>query len=638
MAKNVQGVLFLRNNNPYASREVALTSIQNHKGDVGDGEFILARYNATENNATVVKTLVGVKYGTGNTTADTLTIIDVEGASADVQELREQMVATFGTGVTTANTATAQLAALSGNAQSTSAETSVAGAKAYANDLIGTLDGGVTADTGYFVKSVSEVDGKISGTTEALPSVTDAAVAKKFVTKVSETNGEIAVSRGEITSSAKTIVLNDNTDGGIDFDVNIDNSTIVKDANTGVISVASAALTQYSGDNVTIQVSAVDANNNKTISSLLTIEKVTASVPETVAHRFQLAGSDHVKIGEYIDIPKDSALVNFYLGHVDDELTDADPTTHESPTSAVTDGTGDTALVWIMQLSNGNYKLTAVNVESFLEESEFASGVTADSQTHIVHGVVDPTSEKDGQATPVDFLTVGADGFKVSGIKDEIDRKINALDATGGTQTIATDKHVAVEVVEANGLITAVTVTEDDIASADDVEKLSAKTITDIDSANGSITVTPANAADGTKEIDLATDASKIEMSGFTVSGTSALNGISNDDSIAEAFDEVNKVITENEKTVAAALTDLNDRVDTISGDVETIEEKYVSGVTVNGSAVTVSDHVAPISISSATGATTGETNAAITVDTNANGAITLGLNYIDCGTYDDEP
>lgn len=99
-------------------------------------------------------------------------------------------------------------------------------------------------------------------------------------------------------------------------------------------------------------------------------------------------------------------------------------------------------------------------------EAEFASGVTATD--HIVHGVVDSTSEKDSQNNA--FLTVGADGFKVAGIKDEIAAEITTeiakLDATAGTQTVAADKHVAVEVVEADGKVTAVTVTESDIASA----------------------------------------------------------------------------------------------------------------------------------------------------------------------------
>ena len=44
-------------------------------------------------------------------------------------------------------------------------------------------------------------------------------------------------------------------------------------------------------------------------------------------------------------------------------------------------------------------------MSAFLSENEFNSGVTVTN--HIVHGVVDSTSEKDSQETQVDFLTVG---------------------------------------------------------------------------------------------------------------------------------------------------------------------------------------------------------------------------------------
>jgi hypothetical protein len=252
-------------------------------------------------------------------------------------------------------------------------------------------------------------------------------------------------------------------------------------------------------------------------------------------------------------------------------------------------------------------------------EAEFASGVTFSNG--VAHGVVDPTSES--------FLTVGADGFKISGVSGLVTNAIEALDAdVSGNST-----HVTVGVEEVNGVITAVTVSEDNIANADDLEELSGKTITDIDSANGSITVTPANAADGTQEIDLATDASKIKMSGFT--STDVLSGITPASSITEAFEEVDRVITENEQTTASALTDLNTRLETVSGDVETLSAKTITSVTVNNNAVTVANGVAPISITAATSAATATSTEAIVVNTDANGNITLGIANIDCGYYD---
>ena len=628
---NVQNVKFLRNQDVNITRDAAIALLNGHKGEASDGTALLARYTVSGE----VKTIVGFVYVTGST--HSITIFDTEGASGDVEELRKEINAKLGDGITSANTATAQLAALSGNpSTSTSAETSVEGAKRYADAKILELDyTGVTTGTGVYVTNVTQADGIVSATTATLPTITGEVESKKVVMSVSEDKGEITVTKGAIESSDKTVVIGDLAEGnGIDFKVNIDNDTLVADESTGVISVASAALTQYVGDEDTIHISAADEQNNKIVSSLLTIKEVSTGVPDTVAHRYMLAGTGTTKIGEYIDIPKDSALVNFYLGHVDDLLEGTTAQTEESTSSTVVPGSGDTALVWIMQLADGKYKLTAVDVHSFIDEAEFASGVTWDSTAKKVKGVVDSTSEKDSQSTPVDFLTVGENGFKISGIKDEIDRKINALDATGGTQTIATDKHVAVEVVEANGLITAVTVTEDNIADANDLAELSGKTITGITSTNGSITASISNEA-GNKTADIQTDADKIKMSGFSADSASALSGIAESDSIATAFEKTNAVITENERVTAEALNNLNTRVDTVSGDVDTIKQQYISGVSVNGNAVTVANKVAPISITAATSAATATSTEAIVVNTDANGNITLGIANIDCGYYD---
>jgi hypothetical protein len=119
-------------------------------------------------------------------------------------------------------------------------------------------------------------------------------------------------------------------------------------------------------------------------------------------------------------------------------------------------------------------------------------------------------------------------------------------------------------------------------------------------------------------------------MTGFTADA-SGFTAITSASTVTEAVKAIETEVIANEQTTAQALTDLDGRLDVI-------EPIYVSGVSVNGNAVTVADHIAPISITSATGATSAQGNAAITVDTSANGAITFGLNYIDCGTYDDEP
>lgn len=69
-----------------------------------------------------------------------------------------------------------------------------------------------------------------------------------------------------------------------------------------------------------------------------------------------------------------------------------------------------------------------------------------------------------GHTTAIEALQ-GAVGEGGS-VADAIDAKIADLDATVGSQTVNTGKHVAVEVVETDGKLTGLTVTESDIASA----------------------------------------------------------------------------------------------------------------------------------------------------------------------------
>lgn len=600
---NVQNVKFLRNQTPFESRELARQALEDNKGIAADGTALLARYTADND----VKTLVGFVAEVNSTKY--VTIFDVEGGSEEVEKLRKEINAKLGEGITSANTATAQLAALSGNAQSTSAETSVAGAKKYAYDLLGTLDYEDTAVAGEYVSEVDQVDGKIAVTRVELPSYADTAVAKKVVIAVAEDKGQIVVSRGEISSSAETMVLTDNADGGVNFEVNIDGASIVQDPTTNKIKVADSALTQYFGDEKTIHAEVDASTNKKTFNTLLQISATTPT-DTNVKEQYNLVNASGETIGATIKIYKDSSLYNAYLGHMDDTIAGDPP--------VVTPGTGDAALCFIYHKEDGSYTLVPVNVESFLEESEFASGVTATN--HIVHGVVDSTSEKDSQDTPVDFLTVGADGFKISGIKNEIDRKLNAvvenLDATVTGETA--NQHISISIEELDGKLvqSGLTITESNIANADDLAELSAKTVTNIKSTNSSIDISTANTADGTVEVDVITDADKIQMSGFTADNEKVFSGISESDSIATAFEKADTVVT-----------GINTKVDDI-------DNKYISGVSVNNHAVTVANKVAPISITAATSAVTATSTEAIVVNTDNSGNITLGLATIDCGTY----
>ena len=99
-----------------------------------------------------VNTIIDARLGTGVTSDST--------ATAQFAELSNKL----GTGVTTAATATAQLQALSGETGDTSGFTSVNGAKAYATDLVNSLDATVVSSSGTSTTEaikILQTDGKL---------------------------------------------------------------------------------------------------------------------------------------------------------------------------------------------------------------------------------------------------------------------------------------------------------------------------------------------------------------------------------------------------------------------------------------------------------------------------------------------
>ena len=130
--------------------------------------------------------------------------------------------------------------------------------------------------------------------------------------------------------------------------------------------------------------------------------KITTGLPAEIKERYQLLATDNSQIGVNIDVPKDSHIVSI---------------------NYITTGEHAQNLEYVYIDASGVTQTTYVDMSELVLEAEFASGVTVTD--HIAHGVVDPASES--------FLTVGGAGFKLSGVQDAIDAKVNALDVTGDT-------------------------------------------------------------------------------------------------------------------------------------------------------------------------------------------------------------
>lgn len=196
-----------------------------------------------------------------------------------------------------------------------------------------------------------------------------------------------------------------------ELDVNVDNSTIKKsEGKLTVGNVPAAQVTVATGTGLT----ATDAqtafkelkdaiDDVDSAAKSYTIVKVTEGLNANVKEQYKLqeiVGEESNFVGAPIDIYKDSSLKSVALD-------------------------GQT-LNFTYILADGTESTVGVDVSTFLAESEFADGLQVTN--HIVSVKIDPNSEKDSQAETAAFLTVSADGIKISGIKGEIDRKIAALD------------------------------------------------------------------------------------------------------------------------------------------------------------------------------------------------------------------
>ena len=521
---NVENVRFLRNGNLFLSRQAGLDALNVFPITAEmDGTSILARYSGTttgDSPTTYIKTLVGYVYYKDESNKS-ITIFDIDDAGADVDEKIKAAIEALDAEITSSDGTNVQVKVTEEDGKITAVNITTdntvnsGDVDTAITNAINELDGSVIAENGYFVKSVTEVDGKISGTTEALPTVAAISEAGKPITAVSESFGTISATTGTINAEFVNIADSGEKftattvegalaeiateidamdlavvsgDGEVITAVSEEDGkvsaskTAIKDvkltgyvkntAATGAISgtddiedalskleniIGSNAISNADGSitvtpangsttDVKVHIKSgenvikLDGEGGGIYTNLNLVEITGETLPAETKVRYELRDSDNVKIGESIDIPKDSHIVSI---------------------NYITGGTHAQNLEYVYVDVSGNTQTTYVDMSALVLEAEFESGVTVDAGSHIVHGVVDPTSET--------FLTVGSNGFKVAGVQNAIDSAINALDATGGTQTIATGKHVAVEVIEADGKITTVTVVEDNIADADDL-------------------------------------------------------------------------------------------------------------------------------------------------------------------------
>ena len=378
----------------YESKSAALVGLKAYLATAAVGEPAIATYGGGE-TIDPEKVLFGIKG------AEDYTIFDYEAIPADVQ---------------------AALDAIKG--EDYDEDGTYATLKAIADAL--TIINGADTVEGSIAKAEKDAKDYADEKVAALD-FTDSAVAGQFVDSVSEADGVVSVTRKPITSNDKSVVLN--TANGVDLSVNIDGMTILRNGETGVLSVASAALVQYVGADA-IKVSEVQ-EGNKTISlAINSADKVLTQTTDGLLTNINLTWSntDGLKLmgkeGTVIaTIPATDFIKDGMLENV--ELKAASV---EEPIGEETEGT---FLVFTFNTDAGK-EVINLDVTSLIDIYTAGNGINIDGK--VVSIKRDASSEA--------FLTVGADGLKLSGVQNAIN-------------TAKTESQTAIDKVEASvGLAT----------------------------------------------------------------------------------------------------------------------------------------------------------------------------------------
>lgn len=248
--------------------------------------------------------------------------------------------------------------------------------------------------------------------------VSDSAVATKFVTAVSETNGKISVSRGAVTSTDKTVTVSSASDGGINLAVNVDGTTITKDSSTGKLSVVSSALEAYTGED------AIDVSSGKVVSLTINSGDQILSQSESglLANlSLQYTAKTSTSNAKIDLIGKDSTVISTIdaSDFIKDGMLD----------SAALREDGDNTYLDLTFNTDSGKDTVSVDVTSLVDIYTAGNGITVTD--NVIAAKVDSSSES--------FLTVGSGGIKLSGVQTAINTA-----ATKAKTTVSAGTNIAV--------------------------------------------------------------------------------------------------------------------------------------------------------------------------------------------------
>ena len=198
--------------------------------------------------------------------------------------------------------------------------------------------------------------------------------------------------------------------------IDTENKIISEVKSNKIISKDVVLTTTESGTNLTIQTdeititklasaSTIYDTNVAILGSLLKVKKVEPT-STSVKSRYELQGADGKLIGDAIELPVESALVDVRQGKLGASV--------DVTTGNYTEGTGDITMDFIYRLEDGNYKLVQIVVSEYFTDSHFGRGLNNQD------GVVS-LLEGDGN----EFLVIGEDTIAVVGVNAAIENAKN---------------------------------------------------------------------------------------------------------------------------------------------------------------------------------------------------------------------
>ena len=254
-------------------------------------------------------------------------------------------------------------------------------------DKIDSLDVTAIGEEGKYLKTVSETDGKI-----------DATYAQVQASEVKNTSSKSQISSAATVQAALDALADEATKQNITA---ADKSVVVSQAASGT-----TVKVNIKSDEKTLK---LDASNG--LYTNLRINQLATPSSAAVREEYELLTTDGSRLGTTIKVYKDQTLLDVALLHAKGTTLP----TYSQATGLWTDITGfteaDLALCYAYATSDGNVKVVAIPVGSFLRESEFKDGLTV-SATGEVSVLKDPASES--------FLSVSAAGVKLSGVQNAI--------------------------------------------------------------------------------------------------------------------------------------------------------------------------------------------------------------------------